>query len=266
MSSTHNLRTAFVALAVAGILSTPIAQAETWGVTTRIYAWVPEISQQAPLTLPDGEFVVPKSKVLDTLDMAFMGNIELRKDRWVLLADVVYSDNSDKRRNTFDLGLGNGIATVNARARANLKNWTFNVGVGYNVFENHGSFADVVIGTRYVDTKTTLAFDATFSPIDYPLAERRAVISTDSLDGIVGVRGEWALSDTWFVPYHLDAGAGDSDFTVQTNVGVGYRFGASAVTASYRYLRFDQDVTVDGQNATDKLTYQGPAVGFNYSF
>jgi len=109
-------------------------------------------------------------------------------------------------------------------------------------------------------------FVATFSPIDYPLAERQAVISSDSLDGIVGVRGEWALADTWFVPYHLDAGAGDSDFTVQTNVGVGYRFGPSAVTASYRYLRFDQDVTVDGRNATDKLTYQGPAIGFNYSF
>jgi len=177
MSNTHKLHTAVGAVALASILSASIAHAETWGVTTRVYAWVPEISQQAPLTLPDGEFIVPKSDVLDTLDMAFMGNIELRNDRWVLLADVVYSENSDKRSNSFDLGLGNGIATVNARARANLKSWTFNVDVGYNVFENNGPFTDVLIGTRYVDKKTTLAFDATFSPIDYPLAERQAVIS-----------------------------------------------------------------------------------------
>jgi len=99
-----------------------------------------------------------------------------------------------------------------------------------------------------------------------PLIDRAAVIDDSTLDGIIGVRGEMALVDSWFLPYHLDAGAGDSDFTVQAIAGVGYRFGNSAVTASYRYLRFDQDVTVDGRDATNELSYQGPQIGYAYTF
>ena len=239
--------------------------AEGWETTLRTYAWVPEISQKAPLTLPSGEFVVPKSKVLETLDMTFMGNIELRKDRWVLLADIVYSNNSDKRENTLGIGRENGFLTIETQARAKMKSWTYNVGVGYNLFDDNGSFADLLVGVRYVDVETTLQFTAEVGIPEADL-QRKALIKDTTLDGFVGLRGEFIAGDRWFLPYHLDMGAGDSDFTIQAFAGAGYRFGNSAVTAGYRYLRFDQDVTVDDQSTTNKLSYQGPSVGYSYTF
>ncbi len=256
------------ALCIGGFLFSQAVSADEdgWQTTGRIYGWVPEISQEAPLTLPGGEIVVSKSQVLDTLDMTFMGNIEMRKDRLILLADIVYSKNSDKRQNTFGLIDGTGPINIDTQARATLKSWTYNIGIGYKLLDVEGSFLDVYVGARYVDTETIVEFDASAG---LPNGEGRAVeavFKDDSLDGVVGLRGEVALKDAWFVPYHFDAGTGDHDFTIQAATGVGYRWGTSAMTVTYRYLRFDEDVTVEGQSATNALSYQGPAISYAYTF
>ena len=43
-------------------------------------------------------------------------------------------------------------------------------------------------------------------------------------DGIVGVKGRWhfGAEHRWFVPYYVDIGTGDSDFTWQAMAGIGY--------------------------------------------
>ncbi len=60
-------------------------------------------------------------------------------------------------------------------------------------------------------------------------------------DGIVGVRGQVNLSDKWYLPYHMDMGTGDTDFTWQVLGGIGYRFRKVDAQVGYRYLDWDFD-------------------------
>ena len=81
----------------------------------------------------------------------------------------------------------------------------------------------------------------------------------DTWDGIVGVRGEILFPDThWFIPYYLDVGTGDSNWTWQALLGVGYRFNWGEVTVAMRSLSYDFD-----KNDAD-LTLVGPGLGVGF--
>lgn len=63
---------------------------------------------------------------------------------------------------------------------------------------------------------------------------------TDSVwDGSVGARGEPRLDDRWYLPYHVDVGAGESDLTWQAILGIGYRFDLGDLVLADRHLDYD---------------------------
>jgi hypothetical protein len=64
------------------------------------------------------------------------------------------------------------------------------------------------------------------------------------------------------VPYYLDIGAGDSDFTWQAIAGVGYSFGWGDVLGVWRYLDYDTPNNDPIQNAD----FNGPAIGVTFHF
>lgn len=74
-------------------------------------------------------------------------------------------------------------------------------------------------------------------------------------DGIIGARGRLALDDRWFVPYYVDFGAGDSNWTSQAMVGLGYGFRWGDVTLAVRSLSYEFD-----ENDVD-LRMTRPALG-----
>lgn len=64
------------------------------------------------------------------------------------------------------------------------------------------------------------------------------------VDPIVGARFLWELTDRWFAGVKFDMGGFgvDSDFTWNTEAGIGYRFtGNISLKGSYRYLSVDYD-------------------------
>ena len=79
-------------------------------------------------------------------------------------------------------------------------------------------------------------------------------------DGIAGIRGHYNLSDKWFVPYSLNGGAGESDFTWGATAGFGYRFQDLSAIFGWRYLGYD----VGSDNLIKELTLNGPFAGFVY--
>ena len=81
-------------------------------------------------------------------------------------------------------------------------------------------------------------------------------------DGIVGVKGRIALTDTWYSPYYLDVGTGDSSLTWQVMAGVGYAFDWGDLTLTYRHLSYDQS----GDKLIQNLSFSGPAMGMNFRF
>jgi hypothetical protein len=59
------------------------------------------------------------------------------------------------------------------------------------------------------------------------------------------------------VPYYVDVGTGNSNFTWQGIAGVGYAFHWGEVVAAWRYL----DYNFKSGKAVEGVNFNGPAVG-----
>ena len=70
------------------------------------------------------------------------------------------------------------------------------------------------------------------------------------------------MNPTWFIPFHLDIGTGESDFTWQGFAGLGYRFKSLDVLVGYRYLYWD----FEDNAALDDLDVSGPGAGVRFYF
>lgn len=71
------------------------------------------------------------------------------------------------------------------------------------------------------------------------------------------MRGSYDLTDSWFIPYSVNAGTGESDFTWDALAGVGYRFRNFNAVAGWRYLYYD----IGSDTALKELSANGPYAG-----
>jgi len=76
------------------------------------------------------------------------------------------------------------------------------------------------------------------------------------------VRGAAELENKWFVPYHVDVGAGNSRFTWQAFAGVGYHFEWGDAMIGYRHLAYD----FKGDQPVSTMAFSGPIVGVGFRF
>ena len=105
---------------------------------------------------------------------------------------------------------------------------------GYTVARTEDYVFDVLAGLRYfeIDADAQLQFTGTLPPQGPSLNLSQSV---DLWDAVVGVKGSYDLDQNWYIPYHFDVGAGDSDLTWQAVAGVGYRFEWGNVLAAWFY-------------------------------
>jgi hypothetical protein len=70
------------------------------------------------------------------------------------------------------------------------------------------------------------------------------------------------LTEQWFVPYRLDIGTGDSDFTWHAFAGIGYKFDSYKLLAGYRHLEweFEDDAPLEDMQVS------GPVIGAIFTF
>ena len=83
-------------------------------------------------------------------------------------------------------------------------------------------------------------------------------------DAVVGLRGNTypGAGGRWYLPWHIDAGAGDSDLTWQAMAGVGYRFDWGSTVLAWRYLDYDFD---SDAGITD-FEFSGPLLGASFQW
>ncbi len=70
------------------------------------------------------------------------------------------------------------------------------------------------------------------------------------------------FSESWYLPFHLDIGTGDSDLTWQAMAGIGYRFSKIDIGAGYRYLEWE----LENRKVLGNLELKGPFVGIKFRF
>jgi len=190
------------------------------------------------------------SDIFHSLKFAFMGVLEARKDKLMVLTDLEYVSIGDDRATPGPL-----FSAVDTK----IKTFIFDPEVGYRVFQDpeKGQSVDVLGGVRVWHIST----DLTFSPGILPGTQVQA--SRTWVDGIVGLRGKAALSKKMFVTGKFDLGGGGSKFTWQLFGGAGYNVNPKiALIFGYRVL----DVDYNKNNFVYDMNQRGPIMGLSFKF
>lgn len=232
---------------------------DQWEFEATIYMWTPEIDTT---TQGGSDVSLSFNDIYKNLDAVFMGAFGGRKDKWSFLLDEVYMELSDSEgasRTLMNLG-----ATVKVDLDLTLKSSITTLAGGYNLVNEDGLLLDVIGGARYAWMEVDAKLKASSS--GGPLAGvSRKVKESDSdgnWDAIVGARGRYSFNDNWYLPYYVDAGGGQSDYTWQALAGVGYGFGWGDVTVTYRYLDYD----FGSDYLVKDMTVKGPVFGATFRF
>jgi len=239
--------------AAAGDFAVPLevapVQEDEWKFGLGIYAYMPELNASAANGY---DINIDFDQILESLDMTLMTTFVARKGRWSFGSDLIY------------LAMGNDIygapGAGSSRVDLQLKTWIINPVVGYTVLDGDWGHLDVMGGARYLYMKQQVGLSVVSPLLGNTYGYASA--SGDSWAGIVGIRGQIALSEKWFMPYYLDVGTGDSDLTWQAYVGIGYRFENFDLVLSYRYL--DWDLGTGGPLTS--LDTKGPQLGLRFAF
>jgi hypothetical protein len=264
-------RTAVFFIAAAALLpwsAQAQGAADAWQWRATIYGWFPGIDGETRFPSGAGgpSINVNADEVVEDLKMAFMGSLEARHGQWGGLIDWVYADIGDEKSGTRNFSIhGQQLpAGLTANLSLDIKSNVLTLAGTYSLIERKEYSTGVVFGARMLDLDQTLdwAFTGT-GPLGVAQSGR-AEVSATNWDAIVGVRGRARFGEDlrWFVPYHFDIGAGNSDLTWQAVIGLGYSFGWGDVGVAWRYL----DYEFKSGEPLQSMTFNGLAAGVSFSF
>jgi len=221
---------------------------DDWQFGITPYLWIVSISGRAGI----GNLVIDTDQsVTDSnveINFGFMSTFDARKNRFVLVTDLQYSDLSTERAS---------LAPLFSGTRGSFKTFVLDPEVGYRLSGNEKAFLDVLGGIRYWHVKGELEFSPGVLP---GVSVSR---SRDWVDGVGGIRARVALSEHWFITGKADLGGGGSKFTYQLFGGVGVKLGDHfALFGGYR----DLNVNYDKNDFLFDMSLHGPIVGVAIRF
>jgi len=255
-------------LPASALAQAPAASAE-WKFSLTPYLWMPTVRSTVQYTLPasagGGTATVEKhpGDYLKNLDLAVMLSGEARKGRWAIFTDFIFLDFSNQSSAVTTLGgpLGFVQVPVNSETTTGLKGGVWQLAASHNFSHSNTSTFEVLGGFRYMTLESTVNWQLAGPFGAFPQAGS-ATQKEELWDAIVGVRGKAKLDANWFVPWYLDAGAGDSKLTYQGMAGIGYSFKWGDVLLAYRHLSYEQK----DAKPIHELQMSGFALGATFHF
>ncbi len=252
---------------IAAVLVPGTATAQTspndWQFRGTIYGYFPTVGGKTTFPAGSGSDIDLDSHDLIKLKFAFMGSLEAQKGRWGAFTDVLYLDIGGSKSGTRDLTIG-GVqlpAGVSANASLDIKGTIWTLAGNYRVLATPETAFDAFAGARLLSVKEKLGweFSANVGPVVGVGRTGSSEAKLDNWDGIIGVKGRYSFGSQreWFVPYYVDIGTGDSDFTWQGIAGIGYAFRWGEVIASWRYL----DYNLKSGQKIENVNFNGPVIG-----
>jgi hypothetical protein len=258
-----------IAAALALLACTPAVgdEGEDWQFAVTPYLWLPNIEGTGNFdTPPDGggqpEVEIGPVDYLEKLELVLMLAGEGRKGKWVFRGDVVYVDFGDQRSAVRNVSGPGGVVEfpVNAATTTSLDGLEFQGTVGWLTVSQPNFSLEILGGFRYFDITADLdwQFDG---PLNLLPQAGQLAQDVELWDAIVGTRGRFSFGKgKWFVPFHLDVGAGDSDLTWQVFAALGYSFSWGDVLVAHRHLEYDQK---EG-DLLQGVSLSGPAIGVSF--
>lgn len=222
---------------------------DTWQNKITLYGWFAGIDGTVAQTGGDGaDISYDTSDILENLNAILMGGYQGRYNRWSIMADLIYMDISDSG--------STNVSGRTASGELGLKSWILSGALGYDLVQDDWGIVTILGGVRYLglDTDSSLTINGNTFTDDSD--------SSNLTDGIIGLRGFFRLTESWYIPYHADIGAGGSDLSYQLFAGIGYRFKWLDVQMGYRYLKYEFE---DDQLLQD-MALSGPKLGIGFVF
>ena len=253
----------------AGVSAQTSAQtSDAWQFGGQIYLFIPSIDGKSgfPSDGSDPGVSVDVGQIIDTLQFVFMGSLEARKGRWGALTDVIYLNVGGDHSRTRELTVG-GVpipATASASVDYDLDGWLWLIAGEYAAVSQPTLALDVFSGARMLQIEQGIGWELQGDIGQIPEAGRTGSSQANrtNWDAIVGLKGRWRsrAESRWFVPYYLDVGTGESDYTWQTMAGVGYSWGSIETVAGWRYL----DYELGEGRPLSELSLNGPILSLRF--
>ena len=227
---------------------TPVASHESgWHYRAGFYTWATALEGDVAIRgrgIPvDSGF----DDILENLEFAVMGVMEVGCGKWSFLADLFYAE------------LSTSNTSERIHAAAELNQFLGNFAVVYNVLDTECTRFDVFAGTRVSSLDADVEIDFQQAP-DVSESSRKSWV-----DPIIGIRFQQEISEQFFFRAVADFGSFgiSSDITWQALAGVGYRVSdKGSMLLAYRGIGTDYS---SGDFAYDVVSH-GLLLGYEYTF
>jgi hypothetical protein len=240
-----------VGLLVAAVHGPALAQETAWNFALSPYLWAPGASSSVETRFGTLSADASIGDVLSATDFALMGAFEARNGRWGLIADLVYSDLTERSDTPF------GVLFSRARVDTDLTMATLYA--AYRLHEDDRLEVDLLGGARAV----WLDVDVALTPGALP--GQSFGLSESWVDPLVGGRARVALTDRWFTTALADIGGfnAGSDLTWQVLATLGYQFNPRwSAQGGWRQFAIEREI--EGRDV--ELDLGGPVFGFTIRF
>ena len=259
--------TAAMTMVILSCVSPAIARAgdaDTWQYQGTIYVYAPSISAESRFPESGGgsSASIDGEDILNALEFAFMGAFEARRGDWGVLTDLIYLNLGTSASGSRAIAIGGTDLPAGAAAdiHYDLEGWAWTLTGNYRLSSGARTL-DLLAGARLLDIESGLKWNVTGDVSSVPVIDREGAHTSRlrNVDAIVGLKGRigFGQSEQWFVPYHLDLGTGESDFTWQAMAGFGYTFDWGDFLVALRYIDYD----MQSGSTIKSLTFNGPTFG-----
>ena len=254
VASTVVAMLAFAGVARAADIAPPPEVESGWQFEVAPYGWVSGIKgKTAQFGLPEQDFDVSIRQVLEKLDIALMGLVQVRNERFSAFSDLVYANLSETIRTP------KGILADKIEASVETLMWT--VGAAYSVYyDPEIANFDLVVGGRLwsLDTEAKIK-GGIFGGTNLNDGETW-------VDPLVGAKGRVSLSPDFFMTgWALFGGFDITNDKLMWDLfgGIGYDiWPGTAIIAGYRAVSVDYQ---KGDFSYDAVQ-QGPLLGIDFRF
>jgi hypothetical protein len=231
-----------------------------------IYGWFPGIGGTTAFPTQTGsDFNVSAENVIDSLKFGVMGTFGIKQGAWGLWTDLMWSNLGGSKDGTRDFTIGSDAqpASVSGNLSLDVKTTLWTLAGSYELGQSPDYTADLLFGARLLNVKDTLEWTLN-GDMSGVSRSGSAEVDASLWDAIIGIKGMVYLGGerTWFIPYYLDVGTGQSDLTWQADTGIGYRFGWGALTATWRYL----DYEMKSGEPLQSLNFNGAMLGATFQW
>jgi hypothetical protein len=238
-----------------------------WHYDVTAYLWVPWLytSVDLPPIAGGGSETITTAphQYLKYLEGGVMADATVRKGDFSLWTDFVFFNLQASPTHTREVGLpgGDPLLVVNRTIDSSVRMAIWTLAPGYTVMNNDIGTLDVIAGLRYTSIRVSIAYEFTAPPT--ALAKGGGFWpTTDSTDGLIGIKGAFRLSKDgkWTLPYEADVADGNKNWQNNEFLGVAYGFRWGDVGAGVRNLTYQSS----DRPIVQKLRFTGPVIGASF--